>query len=232
MGRTCDACQQLITDIAIRVSSVNKIYHPEHFRCAGCSEILPPACFFIVESKCYCKKCRMNHHTSRQLLKSSTPSDMTTAATPAAAATAATTTPSMGLEPSPFHLCVLCNKRVIAEKLFSLDGEPICGECYAGGKRAAVFSSSQQPARPLSSAAPAARKTAEQSPPSSRNAGASQCEKCGQNITENSWVVALGKCWHKHCLVCTVCRTPLESRFVIKSDLPYCLLHSTNTSNQ
>lgn len=209
--RTCFACQQAIAGPAIRVASLGRLYHPQHFRCAGCTTQLSPACFFLSPAGLlHCSECE----------DIPPPTDRRPPAAAAAAAptctTTATSSPSngggvvvhhlhrpttAGGGPVPVFECQRCGGEVPGGRMFSVDGRPMCGACYAG-----------QPPGP--------------SGPSVLASSSLSCGNCGQQIAEGSFLRALGKIWHGHCFACAQCATPLlNDHFFEKQGRPYCSRH-------
>ncbi|KAH3761123.1 LIM domain-binding protein 3 [Pelomyxa schiedti] len=54
---------------------------------------------------------------------------------------------------------------------------------------------------------------------------APKCSKCGMEIMDSQYIEASGKSWHKSCLSCETCNTPLTGRYFTKKGKTYCQEH-------
>lgn len=190
--------------MAVRVSAINRAYHPEHFVCGQCSSQLSTECFYILDGVLYCKSCEENHSSKKHPLNRTT---------------AASSFSSHSLSdaiPGRTYRCTRCSRELSSDRLLSFEGHPMCSDCYSG--RTPPIMHQNQPNRRLP--APLAQYAI------SAGGEVWHCSRCRQVINDSSCMMALDRYWHKHCFVCSDCHMPVPSNcFFVKNGMPYCALH-------
>lgn len=189
--------------MALRVSAIGKVYHPEHFTCSSCSSRLSTDCFFIGEGVLYCKSCEESRSArTRSILCSPRGVSLNSNQT---------------YVTSGRIRCGICSNEVLPQRIVSVEGRPLCLECSS---------------RTAPSVHPSPQIFTQQRTSLPRAGGTIysdsiwHCCGCQQMITDNSCIRAVEKYWHKQCFLCHECRAPLPSNlFFIKNGLPHCAEH-------